>query len=128
MIFESKKEKERKRQLHERRIESVVHMNSTIYSRVLDYCIAMNTTIYDLECNCSIPAGTIDTWKSQKPNPKHVFKIALGMNVSPFWLTSGKNIEVCTLQEEFILYGIRCLSKGHKDKIINNITHIMYQK
>lgn len=95
----------------------------TPYDRVLDFCTYETLTVNDFEKINLIPVGTIEKWKTQRPDLKHLTKAALYMKVSPAWLETGNDIEDLTIREKFIIYILRHMDEEHYRKIINSSVH-----
>lgn len=96
---------------------------STPYDRVLEFCDQELLPVYEFEKINLIPIGTIEKWKTQKPDLKYLTKAALYMKVSPFWLETGKPANNITVREEFILYILRHMDDEHYRKIVNSSIH-----
>ena len=95
----------------------------TPYDRVLEFCDREALAISTFEKINLIPVGTIEKWKTQRPDLKYLTKAALYMKVSPAWLETGKNIDDLTTKEEFIIYILRHMDEEHYRKIVNSSIH-----
>lgn len=93
----------------------------TPLDKIKDYCKQELITLNQLEKRCGIPENTIIKWNKEKPNPKYLARIALIMNVSPFWLESGKHYRKPSPLEEVYLYVLHHTNQEGFDIIFDAI-------
>ena len=98
----------------------------TPYDRIQDFCKYKTMTVNDFEKINLIPVGTIEKWKTQRPDLKHLTKAALYMKVSPAWLETGNDIEDLTIREKFIIYILRHMDEEHYRKTVNSSVHEVF--
>ena len=90
------------------------------------FCTYETMTVNDFEKINLIPVGTIEKWKTQRPDLKHLTKAALYMKVSPAWLETGNDIKDLTIREKFIIYILRQKDEEHYRKIVNSSVHEVF--